>query len=96
MTPRQQKIYMQRLKRMLEKYPNNGPNHCPAQSRFKSMGSFINVFGGVWAIDPEVCNFCNKIVRIRNSCPCERLGPQKATKRAWEAIKKWEKEHGKL
>lgn len=82
------RLYMRRLKRMLER-----PDPCvccPACNNYRGI-YFVKGLEKDWE---ETCCFCRSLVGVKKYCPCGDLGTAEALKRAHKAIKSYEKRYG--
>jgi len=89
----QQRIYIERLEQMLDKYPLSIlHNFCPASSskNFQAGIEYDKRLSGEFnELQPLVCHFCRENVGLESGCPCRKLGCEEAVKRGRELIKQF-------
>ena len=87
-----QRLYIKRLKHMIWRWEyEDFCGHCPITKRF---GYQTGLIKGVKPHHSGLCEFCRRNVGLRYSCPCYRLKPQQALKRAKDFIERVEAEDG--
>ena len=87
-----QKLYIQRLKKMLSKHnPEKLSNYCPAGISFSIYG-YLKPFKEF----QNVCDFCMFNVDATRDCPCFHWNPEEAANRGREFIARFEKQHEEI
>ena len=88
-----QKLYIQRLKKMLKKCNNADlPNYCPVGTRLKD--EWIKPFHHAEQ-NNYPCNFCTENVST-GDCPCFCIDVAEARSRAENFIARFEAEYGEM
>ena len=74
---------------------DNFCGHCPINKNFKEYNERIERFGDYYSTWDKklICYFCYDNVGVDN-CPCYKLKPQEALKRAKDFIERFETEDG--
>ena len=84
-----QKIYIQRLKVMLNTYDlNELHSHCPISIKFDKTNQYE-----IFTSPNRICKFCRINVNHVKYCPCLYLGPKEAVKRGRDFIARFESQH---
>lgn len=85
-----QRLYIKRLKHMIWRWEyENFCGHCPINKDFKEKAHRIKVF--TLGLKFRACRFCSNNVDVTiGHCPCHKLGPKKALKRAKDFVERFE------
>ena len=83
-----QRLYIKRLKHMVWRWEfENFCGHCPGNWRYGFQTGFTTK---IERYGIEVCSFCRRNVGLLYGCPCNKLRPKTALKRAKDFIERFE------
>lgn len=85
-----QRLYIKRLKHMIWRWEHeNFCGHCPVNKGFKENFPVIRKMEE-YDYSYQLCHFCLHNVSLKYGCPCTRLKPKQALKRAKDFIERFE------
>ena len=92
--------YVTRLKKMLIRFPNTPCNHCPMGKNYADGSNQVITSYEML----NMCKICQTFIHLKfipwhkagPRCPCNRIGPETAVKRALKYIAKYEEKHGEI